>query len=172
MEQMTEQQAQTAARDRTRQFLASAEQRFKLSPSNPEILFDLKGRSAGLLVIHRSGQMKIRYNSALLTQYGERFLEQTVPHEVAHLIARRLYGPSIRPHGREWQSIMRYFKVPANRCHSFDTSSSAARSMRYFDYHCLCRQHRLSAIRHNRIISGVTYLCRACGSSLIPSESS
>ncbi|MCG7874030.1 MAG: SprT-like domain-containing protein [Candidatus Thiodiazotropha lotti] len=169
---MTEQQAQTAARERTRQLLASAEQSFKLSPCHPEILFDLKGKSAGLLVIHPSGQMKIRYNSTLLAQYGEKFLEQTVPHEVAHLLARRLYGQSIKPHGSEWRSIMSYFNVPANRCHSFDTSQSAARSMRYFDYHCLCRQHKLSAIRHNRIISGVTYLCQTCGSSLILSESS
>lgn len=169
---MTEHQEQTAATDRTRQLLASAEQAFNLSPSNPEILFDLKGKSAGLLVVHRNGHMKIRYNATLLARYGEEFLEQTVPHEVAHLIARRLYGQSIKPHCREWQSIMSYFNVPANRCHSFDTSNSDTRTMRYYDYHCQCKSHRISAIRHNRIVSGVTYLCRVCGSSLIPSESS
>jgi SprT protein len=156
-----------AARERTLQLLASAEHKFNLNPKNPEILFDLQGKAAGLLVIHSSGNMKIRYNSGLLKRYGKKFIEQTVPHEVAHLIARRVYGRSIKPHGKEWQAIMSYFNVPAERCHNYDTSDTHARTMRYFEYHCECRSHRLSAIRHNRVLSGVTYLCRACGTSLV-----
>jgi SprT protein len=164
---MTGQPGQAAATDRTLQLLAAAEQKFELKPSLPDILFDLKGKSAGLLVIHSSGHTKIRYNGELLKLYGTKFIEQTVPHEVAHLIARRVYGKAIKPHGKEWQAIMAYFNVPANRCHSFDTTKTAHRRMRYFDYQCACKCHQISAIRHNRMLSGVTYLCRICGTSLV-----
>ncbi|MES9831063.1 MAG: SprT-like domain-containing protein [Candidatus Thiodiazotropha sp. DIVDIV] len=164
---MNKSQLQSEASLRTRQLLASAEQHFGLAPSHPSILFDLKGKAAGMLILHKNGLSKIRYNPDLLENYGQKFLKQTVPHEVAHLVARSLYGPTIKPHGKEWQAIMSFFKTPAIRCHSFDTKLSTVRSMRYFEYRCNCQNHRISAIRHNRVRSGITYLCRECGSSLI-----
>ncbi|MES9940109.1 MAG: SprT-like domain-containing protein [Candidatus Thiodiazotropha sp. 6PLUC2] len=169
---MIESQLQTEAKIKTRQLLASAEHHFDLDPSHPEIFFDLKGKAAGLLITHKNGASKIRYNPILLEHYGQKFLDQTVPHEVAHLVARTLFGPSIKPHGKEWQAIMSFFKTPALRCHSFDTTLSTTRSMRYFEYRCDCQNHRISAIRHNRVRAGVTYLCRACGTSLTHVEAS
>jgi SprT protein len=167
MEGMSHLQLQSVAEKETRQLLTSAEQHFKLSPSHPTILFDLKGKTAGVLSIQKYGATKIRYNAALLQQYGQQFIQQTVPHEVAHLIARRLHGPNIKPHGREWRTIMSFFNTPAMRCHNYDTSMSAVRTMRYYEYQCQCKTHQISAIRHNRSNSGVTYLCRLCGSSLV-----
>lgn len=161
-------QAEAAAK--TRQLLGIAEQRFNLASSQPAILFNLKGKAAGLVVFQKHGRCKIRYNRSLLARYGRLFIEQTVPHEVAHLIARARHGAHIKPHGDEWKAVMKFFHAAPRRCHSFDTSDSATRTMRYFDYRCDCRTHRISAIRHNRMLSGTTYLCRVCGSSLVSSE--
>ena len=155
---------------KTRQLLHIAEQHFNLPPSRPVILFNLTGKAAGLVIFQKNSRCKVRYNRSLLERYGHLFIEQTVPHEVAHLIARARHGPGIKPHGNEWKAVMKFFRVAPDRCHGFDTSHAATRTMRYFNYRCGCRAHRISAIRHNRILSGTTYLCRVCGSSLVSNE--
>jgi SprT protein len=157
---------QSKAIANTRKLLRTAELHFSLPPCQPEIIFNLRGKAAGLMVMGHNGSSKIRYNPALLQRYGQRFIEQTIPHEAAHLIARIMHGASIKPHGKEWRSIMAFFNAPAERCHHYDTSQAEVRTMRYFEYRCDCRTHQVSAIRHNRIRSGVIYLCRSCGANL------
>ncbi len=39
-------------------------------------------------------------------------LEEVVTHEYAHLLAHKRHGRRIRPHGREWQALMRTAGVP------------------------------------------------------------
>ncbi|MEJ2612665.1 MAG: SprT-like domain-containing protein [Candidatus Thiodiazotropha sp.] len=152
---------------KTRQLLNSAERHFSLPPIQPVILFNLTGKAAGQVVLHRQGHSKIRYNTSLLERYGSSFIEQTVPHEVAHLIAHTLHGQQIKPHGTEWKAIMHFYRAVPNRCHHFDTSQSTSRTMRYYEYQCDCRTHHISAIRHNRILSGIPYSCLSCGSMLV-----
>ncbi len=151
----------------TRRLLEQAQCAFSLPPLRPEIRFDLTGKSAGIVVFGPGSRCVIRYNAALLSRYGQDFIDETVPHEVAHIVARRRYGQRIRPHGKEWQQVMAFFQVPARRCHRFDTTQTSRRQMRYYDYRCACREHRVSAVRHNRITSGtMTYQCRFCGAPL------
>ncbi|MET0065710.1 MAG: SprT-like domain-containing protein [Candidatus Thiodiazotropha sp.] len=164
---MTQADSQTQAIATTRQLLNQAEAAFRLTPLRPEIRFDLSGKTAGSVSFGPRGRIVIRYNAILLAQYGQHFIDETVPHEVAHIVARSRYGPRIKPHGSEWKRVMAFFRAPARRCHSFDTTRAVRRRMRYFDYQCACRTHRLSAVRHNRIRSGaMTYQCRLCGSPL------
>ncbi len=150
----------------TRRLIQHAESGFHLAVPTPEIRFDLRGKAAGMVIFSNTGTV-VRYNPKLLEENGASFVDQTVPHEVAHLIARALHGRRIRPHGPEWKLIMAFFGVPSHRCHNFSTASTRDRRMRYFAYRCGCRDHRLSAIRHNRCRSGVTYLCRSCGTPLV-----
>lgn len=152
--------------DKTRTLIASAENHFNIRLNPPEIRFDLRGKAAGMVVFKPLRKPLIRYNAVMLSENGQDFLHQTVPHEVAHLVARVLHGVKIRPHGREWQSIMSKFGAKPIRCHNFSTQGIPTRRMRYFPYRCSCRNHQLSAIRHRRTLSGVTYLCRTCGSPL------
>jgi len=93
-----------------------------------------------------------------------------VPHETAHFLAYRLHGRGIRPHGLEWQAIMRRLGADPTRCHDYDIEGLSARRLSYFDYHCDCRDHRLSTIRHNKVRRGTSYLCRQCGTSLRPGK--
>jgi SprT protein len=133
---------------------------------SPTVRFDLRGKTAGMVIHLPTGEAFIRYNRLMLSENGAAFIEQTVPHEVAHLVARQLFGPNIRPHGREWRKVMLFFGANPIRCHNFPVSSTNSRRMRYFHYRCACQVHSISAVRHHRSLTGVTYLCRRCGSPL------
>ncbi len=127
----------------------------------PRLRFDLRGRSAGQA---RLQEWSIRLNPTLLHQHGVDFIRDTVPHELAHLIAFAQYGGRIRPHGEEWRHLMRLLGRPATVCHDYEVKP--ARQLRRFDYHCGCRPHQLSSIRHRRCLQGMRYLCRHCGGEL------
>ena len=105
----------------------------------------------------------------LLGRHPAEFIAETVPHEVAHVVAFAKHGVRIRPHGAEWQGIMRYFGVAPTRCHGYDVSRLRTRALRRFLYRCNCGTHEISSIRHNRIRTrGVVYLCRRCRQPLQP----
>lgn len=156
----------------TRKLLNRAERRYRRPMPNPEIHFDLRGRSAGMMCHIPGRPPKLRFNLQLLAENRDGFLETTVPHEVAHLVVRELFGAAARPHGREWKAVMAFFGVEANRCHDYDVSGSQTRRLERFLYQCDCRQHQLTSIRHRRVLGGQTYLCRACKQPLKPCVSS
>ena len=96
----------------------------------------------------------------------QHFIEQTVAHEVAHLLAHELFGPRVQSHGKEWQAIMvKVFGLPADRCHTYDTKRV---SRRPWVYQCQCegKTITLSTIRHNRAKKGIIYQCMSCRSPL------
>lgn len=135
------------------------------------IHYNLVGRAAGQLVSQRilgKIQRSFRFNAHLLDRYHLEFIEQVVPHECAHLVAYEMYGKNIKPHGQEWQYVMReVFKLEAQVTHSFEVEP--ARVLRQFEYFCACqdRRHWLSTIRHNKVVKGKgRYLCRACHTEL------
>jgi SprT protein len=155
-------------RERTLELIETARQRYQVAIRDPELRFDLKGKAAGMVVFRPGRNPLVRYNQKILSDNTKAFIQQTIPHEVAHLIARRRYGKGIKPHGPEWQGIMQDFGAEPKRCHNFTVSNIRSRRMRYFPYRCDCRAHQLSTIRHNRSQRGIVYLCRACGSPLLP----
>ena len=130
---------------------------------DPEISYDLRGQAAGQT---RYTKNKIRFNRHLLEKYTAEFVEQTVPHEFAHLVAYKKFGRSIKPHGMEWKRVMEALGVDPARTHNFDVSPT--RRLKRFHYQCHCpgSDYQLSSIRHNRILRGRVYLCRKCGSAL------
>lgn len=125
----------------------------------PYIRLDLRGETAGQAWPDKP---LLRFNPVLLKENRDHFLQQTVAHEVAHLIAYEQYGRKIRAHGREWQSIMMgVFSLPADRCHTYDTGRSSRKS---WLYRCQCagKTIALSTVRHNRSQKGTVYLCTTC----------
>ena len=154
------------ARSRTQALLDEAARHFGLKTPKVEIHFDLRGRGAGQVRRQAVGVWRVRYNPALLERHGEDFLARTVPHEVAHILAFRLHGLGIQPHGPEWRSLMQGFGAAPDRCHDFDVSGLQARTLNRSPYQCGCRSHQLTSIRHHRILRGQRYLCRTCGQAL------
>lgn len=160
---------QQRALDLSLAYLDDAARRYGCELAPPAIGFDLRGTAAGQVRIDRQ-HWQIRYNALLLEQNAERFLQRTVPHEVAHLVTYQLYGRRVRPHGREWRGVMRDFGADPTRCHSFDTRLSRVRHLRTFHYRCACQRHELTSIRHNRIQRGMVYLCRNCQRPLVAAD--
>lgn len=157
---------QARAQGRTQELIELAAQHFGTAIPQPTVSFCLRGRSAGQ-VRSRDGQScSIRYNAELLARHPEDFLHRTVPHETAHAVAFRLFGPGVRPHGHEWRTIMRLFDAEPERCHSYDVEGLQTRRLRRHRYQCACRSHQLTSIRHNRILLGQVYVCRHCGEPL------
>ncbi len=142
---------------------ARSEQFFHRRLPMPYIRLDLTGSTAGQAWPQKH---LLRFNPTLLRENRDDFLRQTVAHEVAHLLAYELYGSGIRPHGRQWQSIMTaVFGLPALRCHNYDTSRSTRKE---WLYHCRCdgKVIPMSTVRHNRAQKGTVYLCRCCKAPL------
>lgn len=151
----------------TQQLLATAGNRFQQDPGKVIVRFDLTGKAAGMAIFPARSTPVIRFNALLLTENRDDFLKRTVPHEVAHIVARRLFGKKIRPHGPEWRQVMQLFGAEASRCHNYDVSRSSRRTLKRYPYHCDCRTHQLSSIRHNRVLQGQSYHCRSCRQPLI-----
>ena len=131
------------------------------------VKFDLTGRSAGMYRVSKR-QRQIRYNPYLFAKYFDDNLAVTVPHEVAHYITDLIYGLSnIRPHGAEWQSLMRAFGADTSRTCSYDLEGIPVRTHRRYPYRCSCTTHQLTTRRHNNVHRGKTrYYCRLCGEEL------
>ncbi len=154
------------AHERTHRLLQLARTHFGIDIPAPDIRFDLRGTTAGQVRVRVGRLCLVRYNLDLLQRHPEDFLTATVPHEAAHLVTLRLFGTGVKPHGREWRAVMRLFGAEPRRCHDYDVEGLQAHRIRRFRYHCGCRSHLLTSIRHNRILDGQVYLCRGCGHPL------
>lgn len=160
---------------------------FELIP----VLFDLKGKAAGMyrVKIHapeKTGLMRkwgarsrskvervIRFNPWLFAKYPEDSWENTVPHEVAHYLADCLYGfKRIKPHGKEWQDIMLTLGAQPIVRANYNLDGIPIRKLKRYRYQCQCREVMLTSYRHQKIQQGLQrYRCRDCLSDLhfIPS---
>lgn len=128
------------------------------------LLFDLRGRAAGMYRVQR-GERAIRYNPYLFAKYFDDNLHTTVPHEVAHYIIDLLYGlGNVPAHGAEWRTVMRSLGGDPRATARYDLAGIPVRRQRRFAYRCDCSDHQVSSVRHNRMRRGkAAYHCRRCG---------
>lgn len=152
-----------------REKIAECLEHYPAVPS-PDVLYDLKGHTAGQAISSRN---QIRLNLALLkdSRYSDDMLNDTVPHEVAHIVVR-FHFPLARSHGWEWQTVMNKFGVPATRCHNYETEAARTRkaTSRPYPYHCQCQTHWMTKLIHGRIQKGREYSCRDCKGILSEGE--
>ena len=135
------------------------------------VLFDLKGRAAGMYRVHDKNRV-IRYNPYLFAKYFDDNMSTTVPHEVAHYVVDILYGAHrVRPHGTEWQQVMLTLGAEPCATGNYDLSGIPIRRQQRQSYQCACTKHYISAARHNKIQRGkADYYCRNCKSPLMSVE--
>tara|TARA_B100000131_G_scaffold35663_1_gene32651 strand:- start:1505 stop:2080 length:576 start_codon:yes stop_codon:yes gene_type:complete len=129
------------------------------SAAVPEVTvtYNLKGHVGGRANYLRE---EIMINKHLLEKYEDHYIEQTIGHEYAHLVAWKYFGRAVigKPHGRHWKAIMRSFGLKPNRCHTYETKP--ARVSRKFLYNCPdCGENiTISTVMHNRIRKGRSYI--------------
>ncbi len=141
-----------------------AETFFSRRFERPQVSFKLRGQKAG--VAHLNSNL-LRFNPQLYRENREHFLKQTVAHEVAHLIAHQMFGGRIRPHGEEWQLIMRgVYELVPDRCHTYEVSR---RPVSRYIYRCACsgQDFPFTSQRHALVRKGRRYFCRSCRATLV-----
>ncbi len=129
------------------------------------IAFNQRGKIAGAALMPGN---KLKFNSTLLADNREAFIREVVPHEVCHLLVWQLYpGQRLRPHGKEWQGLMKtLFNLPGKATHQMDVSKVAGKT---FAYRCHCGPVTLSVRRHNKVVrQQQQYICRRCQTRLSP----
>lgn len=131
------------------------------------VVFDLKGRAAGMFKMIGRRSL-IRYNPWIFAKYFEENLHDTVAHEVAHYIIHEVYGRRARPHGEEWQALMTAFGAAPEATFQLDLAGVPQRRQATHRYQCSCRTHDVSTTRHNRVQRGVgSYQCIKCNGQLV-----
>jgi hypothetical protein len=77
------------------------------------------------------------------------------------------YGTKTAPHGVEWQRAMRALGQEPNRTHQMDATPTRTEK-REFIYRCGCKDHALTARRHNKVARAESsYACNLCGKHLV-----
>ena len=132
-----------------------------------EVRFDLSGTSAGMYC-QRGEQRWLRFNPWLFAKDLPLHLHDTVIHEVAHYAINIRYGRRrLQPHGAEWQALMVALGADPKATFQADMAGIPVRRQRRYGYVCSCREHALSATRHNRIVRRrAVYRCSYCHGKL------
>lgn len=153
----------------TDQYINQASRLYKRNLPMIPVLFDLKGRAAGMYKA-QNRKCLIRYNPYIFAKYFDDNLATTIPHEVAHYVVHSVYGArSVKPHGAEWQDVMLSLGAEPRVTGNYDLSGIPVRRQQQYAYQCACTMHHLSTVRHNKIQRGkARYYCRACKSALTP----
>ncbi|CAM3665887.1 SprT-like domain-containing protein [Parendozoicomonas haliclonae] len=148
---------------RVRELIYRASCHYDMPFSPPKVLIDLTGADAGQAIYEDN---LLRFNMEFCRFNQSHFVHNIVAHEIAHLIAPKIYGLSIPAHGQEWQEVMRtVFQVNPTSHHDYDLRQSR---LYRFIYGCRCPQKEtpLSVIRHNRQQRGIAYFCADCGGKM------
>lgn len=125
------------------QCIDKANKRYNIDVKFPTVVYHKRGTTAGT-ANYRTWTIDI--NPILLVENFDDMLDDTVPHEMAHLITdmvyphahKRTFGQKRSPHGSEWQSVMRVLGVEPSRTHNYDTTNAKVRTKASYDYKCNC----------------------------------
>ena len=84
----------------------------------PIIKYDINGRMSGQIIYTQPiNTIRLNYN-VMKANWGK--FDQTIIHEIAHLITRIVFGPYAQGHGREWKYVMRFLDVTPQRCSNYE----------------------------------------------------
>ena len=144
-----------------------ANQFFGTDYPEPEITYQQRGTSAGSAYLQH---WQIRLNPVLLQENQQPFIDEVVPHELAHLLVFRRFGRAPAPHGKEWRWMMeQVLGVSASRTHKFETASVQSKT---YPYLCACQEHQLTVRRHNRVGAAIEHFLKSkkVGDALIQEQ--
>lgn len=150
---------QTAVMACLEKYLKQASLLLQTQFSKPKVTYKKKGTIAGSAYLTR---WEIQLNVTMLCENGHVFIDEVIPHELAHLLTFQQFG-RVKPHGKEWQYMMSVVlgQLPKTT-HRFSVHKANS-----YHYVCLCQEHYLTQIRHNKVQKQRTqYMCKKCGELL------
>ena len=114
----------------------------------------------------------IRINPVFLNTYTDDYIENTVGHEAAHLIARAKYGRMISAHGPEWKRTMRELGLQPDRCHSYKVPDAIKQNVgkQVRKHECTCdrcgEKFQVGPKVRSKLERGYTYKHNRCGGTI------
>ena len=131
----------------------------------PRVIYEKRGRTAGTA---NYATNTIDINEPLLERHPDEMINDTVPHEFAHLVSYAVYGRHGKGHGQVWKSVMVALGQEPTRCHNLDTEGlEGVKNKQKFVYSCTCgARHAVGPVLHKKIQRGSTHYCRRCQTQL------
>ncbi len=137
-----------------------------------QIRYDINSSRLAGQAIYR--QNVIRINPMFLNKYTDKFINQTIVHEVAHLGVYQVYNldkghSNIKHHGSEWKNMMIRLGADPSRCHSYEADEGVGRQKTKYAYICECcnKPIPVGPKIHSNIQNGKRYKTTCCKSKLI-----
>lgn len=136
--------------------ITKLEKHYNIKLHRPKLLFEKRGTVAA---VANSDNWYININPVLLNENTDDFIENTVPHEVAHLACDRVYPGECDPraaHGPRWKELMDVLGAKAETFHRYDvTNSRVPRTNTVYRYACSgCNKtFDVGLRRHTRLIA-------------------
>ena len=96
-------------------------------PVPSRVKFDLETTDPKCAGMAYSFDLSISLNGILLKNNISEFLNQIIPHELAHLVVFQKYnhlGVDTQGHGAEWQLVMKKLGKKADRYHKMNTKEA------------------------------------------------
>lgn len=105
-----------------------------------------------------------------LNNHRDEALYDTLPHEVAHIVAMNCFGDNTMPHGNEWRMscVAVGHRDGYNAKVYHDKDMQPLRKTRKFKYRCSCNMEHLVGLNvHKKILSNNTArVCNRCGTRI------
>jgi len=133
--------------------------------SNVSVDFFSKGSAAGLASLRSK---RVSFNTVLMSRHPEDF-DNTIIHEVAHLVTYQIRPNAKQAHGPEFKRIMLILGGSPNTYHTYDVSGlKRTYAKTRYVYECSpgCT-HNMTKGKHDKIVSGVIYQCRHTGKRIM-----
>lgn len=106
-------------------------------------------RSRGLYI----RQFNVEFNTVAIKNNREDMLNDTIPHEIAHIVDMYVNGKS-DGHGPKWKRIAKALGCKAQRCHNYDIAE-ARRTRNRAIYVATCgTEVKITVQMHNKIQAG------------------
>ena len=147
--------------------IALAQQKYGIMFEFPTVVYKRLGTKAGVAFALEN---RIELNQDYFHNgHLEDMINQTAPHELAHIITRKVFGRQVKngrrtAHGPDWKNVMRNcFRLDPDRCHEYSTEGVKLRNALTFEYTC-AGGHSISVGKnvHHKIQSGKEYKCKKC----------
>lgn len=138
-----------------RNCIEAAEDRYGKMP-HIDIRCDIRARAAGWAE-NINGKLILRFNREMIANHWEHAIKDTIPHEVAHIVAFCFPELGAKNHNNSWKSICRSLGGSGERCHSLELSYAKKRNRHIYvtdsGYEVL-----ISTRHHNKIQRGKTII--------------
>lgn len=88
----------------------------QISEKAPRVVLNNRLKTTAGRAFYEDNPQYIDLSTELFWEYTEEFLNDTIPHELAHLVAYTVYGDT--GHGKGWKSVLSHMKINTTRLHN------------------------------------------------------